>query len=819
MLIFPVNTAMSPLKKIVSFSFLFILIPTICFGQWDKEFELNDFSKLLSSHINPYLIEPGAAIEARNLRANKTYGELTKRSAMDTYGTCGASKVTGLHRYYKTNGDQYTICSRSTLIRSDYNNNKTFVTIMDELTDGARWSFETFRNVTIMADGTDPTLKYDGHTLTTANTDAARTAGILAAELGAPFAELNTGANLDAAAWYQYRIAHYDGSVYYYSTARSNPILTGADVHNIYLTDVPLGPPGTTTRYIYRTDGAATRAAVEADTTFKLVGTIADNSTLVFADTTADGSVATPTWATASAGSNITPPVGKFVIIHKESVFLANNPTYTSDVYWSYPSRKDIFNSADYEPIRENDGDEITCLKNQSGVVVVCKTNTIMKIITLSSDDTQWQVMGPYSSIGCQAPYSADNTPKGIAYLAKDGIYIFDGSTSQLISDVITRSVSDILWTSRTDVVGKYFNNEYQLAYTSVESGGSVNNRVIVFDMQRDAYEIDDKDINVFHVFSSGTDEGTLYSGSSTTSGAILAHTETVGNLIFKTKTDFEGGTYDDTDVSGSEQDPVVTLAWNKAFNDAEFVGKGFDHVDYATSTFMRPDTDGTWTSPVVEINATGLDKIYWNEDLGSIGNITFAIRLAATSAGVAAAAYSAEYSDPSGSDISGVTANNYIQIRASLSTTDITLTPELTRSNNYSIKLVYDKEGSAAETSIPTVYKTGALSFGMPDKKKILWEIPVYYTGTSGTINFHITDMEGVVDTSFNLDLSVNPDDDLDDFYTGTNTGKKYTYVFAHDGTTVDSDFFQYELTENGSIGWSIQKIKTRFSLINTGY
>lgn len=804
------------IKKLIIIALL-VLSPSVCAATWTEETEITDFSKLLSSHVNPYLVEVGAAVEARNLRSNVIFGELTKRSSMTTYASCGSFKITGLHRYYKNNGDQYTICSGSTVVKTDKNDNKTFIEIRDELTDGARVSFITYKNMTIFVNGTDANQKYDGHILTTANTDAARTASILTADLGAPFSELDTGTDLDASSWYQYRMAHFDGTTYSFSTNRSNPILTGAAVHNIALTDIPLGPAGTTTRYIYRTLGAASRAAVEADNTLYLVGTISDNSTTTLSDTVTDDTAdddAAPTWSTAAGGSDVTVPIGKFILLHKERVFVANKPSFTSDVLWSLPFRKDVFDASDFEPIREDDGDEITCIMNQSGIVVICKTNTIMKLITLSADDTQWQVLGPYSTIGVQAPYSVSNTPKGMAYLAKEGIYIFDGKTSQMISDIVTTDVSDILWTSRNDVAGKYFKNEYQLAYTSVESGGSVNNRVLVFDMQRDAYEIDDKDINTFHVFSSGTDEGTLYSGSSTTSGDILSHAATTGVLIYKTKTDFESGTYDDTDVSGDEQQPVLTISWNKAFDDAEFVGKGFDHVDYATSIFLRPDTDGTWISPCVEINATNLDKLFWNEDLGAAGDIVFDIGLGATSGACSGASFGTDYSDPSGSDISGETANVYVKIRASLTTTDILLSPELIRNNNFSIKMVYAKEGGSAETAIATVYKTGAMSFGAPDDMKMLWEIPVYYTGTAGTITFRVTDMEGDVDVSFTIDLSVNPSDDPDDFYTGSVEGKKFTHYFELEGGVPIAEFYQLKITESGAVVWSIQKIKFRHSL-----
>lgn len=804
------------MKKYLLSAILFLTSCGPAFAQWTNENSISDFSKLLQSHVSPYLVEPGAAVEARNLRANKKYGELAKRSAMDTYGTCGSFAVTGLHRYYQSDGDQYTVCSGSTLIKADANNSKTFVTIMDSLTDGARWSFVTFQNTVIATNGTDENLKWDGHTTTTANTDGARTASILMAELGAPYAELNTGSNLDASSWYQYKMQCTDGSTTWYNNALSNPILTGSSVRDIKLTDIPLCPSGTTSRTVYRTEGQASRAAL-VGATYKVVAAISDNSTLTYEDAIADGSLGA-TWST-SGKSDLTPPIGKFVNIHKESVFIANNPTYNSNIYWSYPFRKDIFNAADYEPIRENDGDEITCLMNQSGVVVICKTNSIMKLITLSADDTQWQVLGPYSTVGCQAPYSVDDTPKGIVYVSKDGIYIFDGKSSQLISDIVTKDLNDMLWTSRENIAGKYFKNEYQVAYTSVESGGSINNSVLVLDMQRDAYEIDDKEINVFAIFGSGTDEGTLYSGSSDTDGGILAHTETVGNLIYKTVTDFQAGTFDDARVTGDDNEPVIDISWDVGFDGAEFVGKGFDHVDYASAIFARPDTTGTWISPCVQINSTGLDKIYWHEDLGSSGNVTMALALGATSSACGAAAFGTEYTNPSGSDISGETANEYVRIRASLSTTDITLTPELFRSDNYVIKMVYAKEGSNAETAINTVWKSGALDFGAPDTKKRLSEIIFHYTGTSGTLNFHLTDMEGDVDKDFDINLSVEHDDDLDDFYTGTTDNKIYTYIFPNDGTLPIAESYQYEITENGATPWTIQNIRTRFVLEKKGY
>ena len=178
-------------------------------------------------------------------------------------------------------------------------------TISSDLTDGKRWQFVTFKDVAIGMNGFDNPIKYDGKTTTTANTDGARTAGELCADLGAPFAELNTGTDLTAARWYQYKVQYLVSDVGYYSTARSNPILTGAAVHNITLTDIPIGPTGTTARYIYRTAGNTSKTNVEADTTFYLAATLSDNTTRTYNDDMDDTTLATKTaWSTAGKYSS-----------------------------------------------------------------------------------------------------------------------------------------------------------------------------------------------------------------------------------------------------------------------------------------------------------------------------------------------------------------------------------------------------------------------------------------------------------------------------------------------------------------------------------
>jgi len=333
----------------------------------DIWYVLDDFSGMLTSHVSPYLIKKDSAQQALNVRANEEYGSLTKRSPMFLLTTDPTAAVKSVYRYYKSDGTKYTVGTYNTNV-SYFNSSGTETVLLATATTAKRWSFLTYKDLLIGMNGTDNAKKWDGETTVTANTDGSRTANDLVTDLGAPFAELNTGANLDASSWYQYKTVFYDGTTYKYSLARSNPILTGTSVKDIYLTDIPLGPSGTTHRYIYRTVGNASRADVAADSTFYLIGTLADNSTRVLADTTSDDDAdddAAPTWTTAAGGLEVTPPKGEFSLINTEKLFIANDPSGTisgkSTIYWSDTLNPDYFLiGTDYELIRPDDGDEIT---------------------------------------------------------------------------------------------------------------------------------------------------------------------------------------------------------------------------------------------------------------------------------------------------------------------------------------------------------------------------------------------------------------------------------------------------------------------------
>lgn len=795
--------------------FLLLLItPAIAEDSNDSFYIIDDFSSGMKSHVSEYKVDGGTAKTASDIRINEEYGQLAKRPKRFVLANCHASPVKSLYRYYLSDATKHTVATSSTYIDA-IDSTGTCTSLYANASDGKRWSFVTYKDLLIGMNGTDNAKKWDGKTQTTADTDGSRTAEDLVTDLGAPFAELNTGSNLDASSWYQYKIAYWDGSIYTYSDARSNPLLTGSTVRDITLTDIPLGPAGTTNRYVYRTVGDASRAAVVADSSFYKVTGINDNTTTTYNDAITDATILgdpAPTWATVSAGYAVTPPKSKYSAINAERLFIANDPSGTdsgkSTVYYSNTLLPDYFYyHTDYELFRPDDGDEITFIKNLLGVLTIGKTRTISKFYTEGAT-TNWSISDPYSFMGCDAPWSAVNGITGIIYAGRYGIYNFTGQSSELISDVTTDRMRDILETNRDELVGTYNNNTYYLSYTSADSGEAVNNRVLVFDITRNAYVEDSINVDSFSNYDAGDDAGTLYSGSSNTDGSIYAHGESYSRLTYRYLSQVQGGTADSIYMGGEEESPYLMLGSNGTWAN---LGAG-TWASSGSWTWMMHDQTGEWYSPIVQINAATLDKLTWNESLGDSGNVTLAIRTGATSGAVSAASWSSEFSDPSGSDVSGVTANVFVQLRASLSTSSWTESPTVFTSDSFMIKLTYKKSGDSVEPSYLSFWQGGKTTMGQESPKRIK-EVQVYYSGTSGTLTTELENESGD-SWSFDVNLATDPGASSTDSYFGTDEDKIYVYIPSFDNQALGRTW-QFKVSESGTEAWRVKRIVVRVEVM----
>jgi hypothetical protein len=285
--------------------------------------------------------------------------------------------------------------------------------------------------------------------------------------------------------------------------------------------------------------------------------------------------------------------------------------------------------------------------------------------------------------------------------------------------------------------------------------------------------------------------------------------------LRLRLKSQFDAGTYDDCRSYGEELLPYFELAWDCTINGwlTELQTKSAsintinDIVTYLpTATIDRPDTDGTWTSPVYDLGVGAFNKLYWNEDLNTYGNITWQVRAGATSGACTSASWSTAVTSPSGSDLSAATAGRFIQLRANFSTTDIAYTPTLYSYGGYVAKLTYSTESATTESAFTSLWEKGWEDLEPAGKLKLLKRVRIYYEGEVGTFTFGWKNEEGDIDRSTNIDLTVSPSTSSADEYTGSTTEKIYEYWFAMD--TI-GQLWNFSISDTSVNSWKIKRIE----------
>ena len=893
----------------------------------NSQLVINDFSGGLAQKQSDFNLKTSQAVTAENLRLDNPWGSISRRTNLRTYGTADAVEpITGLFRQYLFNGDKVLLAFHGDEMEKGTDSSGAFTNILNLTTGDKRWSCVTWHNISICSDGTNQPIKYDG-----SSASATYLGSLLALDVGSGSGPVTGN--------YTYKVGCYSATYTVLLNQVSNTF--AANGNDVALSMIPvcnsttLNGEATTGRKIYRTDSGGS--------TYKLLsnGTIANNTAVTLTDSDVDGGLGA---AMPAGDATWTPPKGKFLLVQNNRLFLANNTSSSpSRVSYGSAGSHDIFDTSaetGYLDIRQNDGDAITFMKGNLGLLTIGKNNTIQKIYIDGADpDADWSISDPLSYVGCQAPHSAVNSPLGIVYLGKDGIYRFNGQYSELISESVTPTIEDISQTDLENVVGIYHNNFYHMAYKSEASGEAFNNRVLVLDVLAKAYTIDLLNINSFTTFNSGNDFGVLYAGASD-SGSVYAYSNEINEVVHKRHSDFTG-LWDDmryipTSTTGDSEDPILEISRTETID--ELSGT----INALVGVIDRQDVAGHYVSQPLAIGATTLDKIYWNEVTPGAGTVTFQIRTSPTgeknlllnddfefwdnwatgtplteqpndwsftqdgtggsadqsttevkrgtysckitksdasqsyvsiaipnptnyrsktlafsgwvksantvaskvrfqitdgttttttnyangagweelqgtiavAAGATAitfkavvetgadavayfdrvmvieaadavndwTAWSTAVTNSSGSDISGTTADTYLQYLINLTTSDITVTPTIVKAGGYNVHITYAKEGTAQSTNIPITWESGWLDMGQPSLTKELKTLEVYHSGTTGTLTVTVENFIGDTDT-FAINLSSNPTRYKQAFTSGTLPGKLFKINISNTG------------------------------------
>ena len=225
-------------------------------------------------------------------------------------------------------------------------------------------------------------------------------------------------------------------------------------------------------------------------------------------------------------------PKGRFIELHYDRLWVAGDNENPDRVYfstagvngadiedWTSPIEEAEANQhGGFIDVRSYDGGKIIGLKVIFNAVVIFKNKTAYKVFGNSPDN--YELVQLFSSSGAIADKSICVGNNGAYFLNNDGIYFYDGTNTNLISQKIKNTISRMNSNYASNSVAYFYNNKYYLAIPIDNS--TTNNVLIEYNTLSNSFvlhEIGDIsdfiEINNDLYFSSGNTVKSLTKGNS----------------------------------------------------------------------------------------------------------------------------------------------------------------------------------------------------------------------------------------------------------------------------------------------------------------
>lgn len=370
----------------------------------------------------------------------------------------------------------------------------TFITIPSAqgvFTAGERVAFEQAENYAFMGTSSTIAYKWNGAEFTRM--------GVYPPTTTATVASANLVGALTASGEYRYKITFRNSNLVEsdLGPVTSTFVISTTSGQNT-MAAIPVAPTswGVGSRRIYRNAAADTSV-------FKLVATIADNTTTTYADNVADAALG----ATAPTDNGV-PPKFTACIWHRNRMFVndVSNPNY---VFYSEIGQPYTFPTTNFFKIGDKTSDLVRGFSSYGdNLLIFCDESVWLNVMTNVSDDTTWQQSPTTSPYGSRSPHGLaqirlkDNN--AILFPAVEG-RVFVGFSAIIGAQVdVTASLnsvstagsflqSDRISPDMASINTLYINSIYsmvykQKVYISVPYGSNqtTNNRVYCVDFSLD---------------------------------------------------------------------------------------------------------------------------------------------------------------------------------------------------------------------------------------------------------------------------------------------------------------------------------------------
>lgn len=255
-----------------------------------------------------------------------------------------------------------------------------------------------------------------------------------------------------------------------------------------YTVTIPIAPVsfGVNARKIYRTEASGT--------VYKLVATIADNSTTTYEDNVDDGSL-----STNAPSDNGLPPEYSFIKTHQNRLF-CNDVNNGSLLWYSDLANPYVFGSLNFVRVGDNSGDLLRSIDVfDNGLIANCVRHSYI-VYMPSVDDSTWVVVQARTTLGSKSPYGsigfenkvmfpATQAGQFVGFATLQGDVIEPSATfltvsvagSELQSDVIEPNMFEIQKNYLSNISAITFKNRLYFAVTQGD-GNTTNNKIYVYD-------------------------------------------------------------------------------------------------------------------------------------------------------------------------------------------------------------------------------------------------------------------------------------------------------------------------------------------------
>jgi hypothetical protein len=319
----------------------------------------------------------------------------------------------------------------------------------------------------------------------------ARPSGVIAPTTALTATGSSGAGNVDVGDHY-YQVSYYTDSGASESNmgTASTVVTITSSAKQVDLTDIPCSPNlWVTKRKIWRTKVGASDAGP-----YYYLTTLTDNAGTTYTDNLADSSLGTTEegpYSGSQYNDNSVPPKGKYMMTHKNRLFIAGNNDYPSRLYYSEFNEPQSFPTLNYYNINTDDNSEITGLGIYLNNPLIFKTHSIWAL--KGSDRFDYDIQRVNSTVGCVSGYTIVPVLNYLYFLGRRDVYRLGGSGIEIVSNDVRdklESLNDSAVQTSAVAVNYSIKNQYWISFPT--DTATTNNQTIVFDYDDEAWSVYD---------------------------------------------------------------------------------------------------------------------------------------------------------------------------------------------------------------------------------------------------------------------------------------------------------------------------------------